>query len=135
MKKIVFLIVLGFTIISCEVNQEDVYTYEVNPVFGVEMPSEYKKDSITNISVSYKRPSSCHMFFDFYYEIEGSNRIVAIQTVKVSQDNCQVDTETTYNKFLKFKPVELGTYHFKFWTGTDTQGVDQYIEHDVVVDH
>lgn len=135
MKKIIFLIVLGLTIQSCDVNQEETYTYEVNPVFAVDMPTAYKKDSITNIPVSFKRPSTCHIIGDFYYEIEGQDRIVAIQTIKVYKDNCQVDTETTYDKFLKFKPAETGTYHFKFWIGVDAQGVDQYIEHDVVVDH
>jgi hypothetical protein len=135
MKKIVFLIMFGLTIISCDVDQEETYTYEVNPVYAVDMPTAFRKDSITNIPVSFKRPSTCHLFTDFYYEIEGLNRNVAIQTIKVNQDNCQVDTENIYNRFLKFKPAELATYHFKFWTGTNTQGVDQYIEYDVVVDH
>lgn len=135
MRKIVFLIVLGLTIISCDVNQDETYTYEVNPVFGVVMPTAFKKDSITEIPVKYKRPSTCHIFKNFYYEVTDFNRTVAIETIKVNQDNCQVDTETVYESPLRFKPTVLGTYHFKFWTGQDTQGVDQYLEYNVVVDH
>lgn len=135
MKKIVFLIALGLTIISCDVTEDQTYSYEVSPVLQVTMPTAFKKDSITEIPIKYKRPTTCNLFNNFYYEATGFDRLVAVETIKVNQDNCQVDTETVYEMPLKFKPSVLGTYHFKFWTGPDTQGVDQYLEYDVVVDH
>jgi hypothetical protein len=135
MKKIVFLITLGLLVISCDVTPDETYSYEVSPVFEIVMPTAFKKDSITEIPVKYKRPSTCNLFNKFYYESEGFDRYIAIETLKVNQDNCQVDTQTIYEVPLKFKPVELGTYHLKFWTGPDAQGVDQYLTYDVVVDH
>jgi hypothetical protein len=36
---------------------------------------------------------------------------------------------------LNFKPKEMGTYHFRFWIGENENGVDQYIEHEITVDH
>jgi hypothetical protein len=135
MKKIVFLIALSFVFFSCDVSEEQNYTYEINPVYQVIMPTEFAKDSVTNITVKYKRPSSCHLFSKFYYESYGFERKVAIENIKVEQDNCQTDNETVLEMPLKFLPNAIGTYHFKFWTGTDTQGVDHYLEYDVVVDH
>ena len=135
MKKIVFLIALGLTIISCDANQEETYSYEINPVSSVVMPTEFAADSITNITVKYKRPSSCHIFNKFYYDAEGFNRTIAIENLKVNQSNCQTDGVTTLEVPLKFNPIATGIYHFRFWTGADTQGVDQYLEYDVVVDH
>jgi hypothetical protein len=135
MKKIVFLIALGFCINSCDTTEETTYSYEVNPVFQVDMPTQFATDSITKINIQYKRPSSCHIFDKFYYEADGYDRIVAVETIKVNQSNCQTDNETIVEMPLKFKPIAEGTFHFKFWTGKDAQGVDQYLEYDVVVDH
>jgi hypothetical protein len=135
MKKIVFLIAFSFVLFSCDVSEEQAYSYEINPVYQVIMPTEFAKDSVTNITVKYKRPSSCHLFSDFYYESFEFVRTVAIESIKVEQDNCQTDNQTILEMPLPFLPKSIGTYHFKFWTGTDVQGVDNYLEYDVVVDH
>ncbi len=99
------------------------------------MPSKFAKDSITNIPVKYLSPSTCHVFNNFYYDAYQFDRIVAIETVKLNQNNCQADNETVVEVQLKFRPVTLGTYHFKFWTGENDLGEDQYLEYNVVVDH
>jgi hypothetical protein len=135
MKKIIFLIAFSLILFSCDVSDEQTYSYEINPVFQVVMPTEFAKDSVTNITVKYKRPSSCHLFSDFYFESFGFVRTVAIENIKVAQDNCQTDNQTVLEMPLPFKPKSIGTYHFKFWTGTDAQSIDQYLEYDVIVDH
>jgi hypothetical protein len=135
MKKLFLLILISFTIFSCEVNEDQAYSYEINPVHQVIMPTEFAKDSTTNITVIYKRPSSCHLFNKFYYESFDFNRTVAIESLIVRQDNCVIDNQTDIELNLPFQPKSLGTYHFKFWTGKNVQGVNQFIEYDVVVDH
>lgn len=135
MKKILFLLLVSSLLFSCEVSDDQNYSYEINPVFQVIMPTEFAKDSVTNITVKYKRPSSCHLFSKFYFESNGFVRNVAVENIKVEQDNCQTDNQTVLEMPLPFLPKTLGTYHFKFWTGANEQGVDNYLEYDVVVDH
>lgn len=135
MKSIYLILVASFLFISCTADyHEPQQTLETLPVSQVDMPTKYAKDSITEIPISYIRPTVCHGFYDFYYLREGNSRTVAVILFKQNSDNCPV-SQTTYTAPLKFKPAALGTYHFKFWTGTNTQGVDQYAEYDAVVNH
>jgi len=135
MKPIFLILALSFLIVSCDASyQEPEQTLETIPVSLVDMPTQYAKDSITEIPVSYIRPTVCHTFFDFYYSRENNDRTVAIIALKQNNSNCPA-SQTSYTVPLKFKPTALGTYHFKFWTGVNTAGVDQYIEYDAVVNH
>jgi len=135
MKPIFLILALSFLIISCDASyQEPEQTLETIPVSLVDMPTQYAKDSITEIPVSYIRPTVCHTFFDFYYSRENNDRTVAIIALKQNNSSCPV-SQTSYTVPLKFKPTALGTYHFKFWTGVNAQGVDQYTEYDAVVNH
>jgi hypothetical protein len=135
MKPIFLILAVSFLIVSCNADyQEPEQTLETLPVSQVAMPTQYAKDSITEIPVSYIRPTVCHSFYDFYYYRENLNRTVAIIALKQNSGNCPA-SQTTYTMPLKFKPAALGTYHFKFWTGTNSSGVDQYTEYDAVVNH
>lgn len=121
---------------SCSIpNDEENFTYEVNPVYSVTMPTKFAVDSITVIPVKYKRPSSCHFFENFYYNPVDFTRTVAIGMLVSTSGTCQTDNTTIIEVPLKFRPNFEGTYHFKFWTGTDTNGVEQFQVCDVVVDH
>ncbi len=135
MKPIFLILAVSFLIVSCNADyQEPEQTLETLPVSQVAMPTQYAKDSITEIPVSYIRPTVCHSFYDFYYYRENLNRTVAIIALKQNSGNCP-PSQTTYTMPLKFKPAALGTYHFKFWTGTNASGVDQYTEYDAIVNH
>jgi hypothetical protein len=134
-KKFISALAFGILITSCNTGDDVTYAVDLLPVNSVEMPTLYAKDSITEIPVKYIRPTSCHFFDSFYYDKSEFTRTVAIYSVIVNQDGCQTDNQTLVEVPLRFKPAELGTYHFRFWTGEDAQGVNQYIEHDVVVDH
>lgn len=135
MKPIFLILAFSFLIISCDASyQEPEQSLETIPVSSVDMPTKYAKDSITEIPVSYIRPTVCHSFYDFYYLRENNDRTVAIITLKQNSGSCPA-SQTSYTVPLKFKPTALGTYHFKFWTGVNAQGVDQYTEYDAVVNH
>jgi hypothetical protein len=136
MKKIFYLFLLGVSLISCQLNDyNDGYQLVILPVAEVEMQTAFAKDSLTNIPVKYLRPSNCHFFEDFYYEKNGFTRFVAIYCSKLNKDNCQSFQNDTIEVPLKFRPTELGTYQFKFWTGVNAQGQDVYQDYEVEVNH
>ena len=136
MKYIYMLLAVGFLTLSCETKYEGLTeTLETLPVSQVVMPVKYAKDSVTEIPVQYIRPTVCHSFYNFYYERSGLTRTVAIISVKENDASSCPPSQLEYTATLKFKPAALGTYHFKFWTSTDTQGVDHFIEYDAIVNH
>jgi hypothetical protein len=134
MKRIASAIALCLLIVSCT-PEGDTYSLEILPVAKVEMETAFAKDSVTEISVKYLRPSNCHFYEDFYYEKIDTVRIVAIYNAKLNKDNCQSVANDTVTVPLKFKPTQLGTYTFKFWKGTNDAGEDQYFEYNAVVNH
>jgi hypothetical protein len=135
MKSIFLSLALSFLFFSCDTGyQEPEQSLETLPVSQVDMPTKFAKDSITQIPISYIRPTVCHSFYDFYYYREGNTRTVAVIALKQNNGSCPA-SQTTYTAPLKFKPAATGTYHFKFWIGANTAGVDQYAEYDAVVNH
>ncbi len=136
MKKTILFIALGLLSISCELGDDSPNTtLEILTVSEVNMPTAFRRDSITEIKVKYIRPTSCHFFNSFYYNGEDFDRTVAIYCAKTNQQGCQTDNITSVEVPLRFRPTEIGTYHFKFWSGEDANGLDQFLEYDVIVDH
>jgi hypothetical protein len=136
MMKRIILIGLILAFYSCSIpNDNENFTYEIEPVYSVTMPTKFAVDSVTVIPVKYKRPSSCHFFNDFYYNPVDFTRTVAIGMLVSNSGTCQPDNTTLVEVSLKFKPKTVGTYHFKFWTGNDANGVEQFQVKDVLVNH
>ena len=133
MKRIVLLFVLGLFINSCSDEPQDSYEFYILPVYEVTMPETFSLNTISNIIVKYKRPSNCHFFNGFNYKTNGFTRTVSVEAAKIVKENCINDGESIVSQTLQFKPTEIGTYHFKFWTGLSLQGEDQYIEHYIEV--
>ena len=133
MKKLILLLLIAITISSCSVGDGPDRSYFLLPVEEVTMPASYTVGNISQIMVKYRRPTQCHIFNGFYYKVEENVRTVAIQAVKLNQNNCPSDTESIYEIPLDFKPTAAGNYTFKFWIGADDNGVDQYLVYDVEV--
>ncbi|MET0759482.1 MAG: hypothetical protein ABWZ56_03625 [Flavobacterium sp.] len=133
MKKLVFLIMLVFAFSSCSLDGEPQSEFVTLPVESVIMPESYFVNEISEITVKYRRPTVCHMFNGFYYETNENTRTVAINAVKLIQDNCQDDSTNVFEVPLNFKPTAEGFYVFKFWTGTDANGVDQFLTYEIEV--
>ena len=133
MKKIILLLLVAITIGSCSLSDTPDRDFVLLPVESVMMPDAYTAGNICRILVKYRRPTQCHIFNVFYQDIHDNVRTVAIQAVKLNQSNCPSDTESIYEVPLDFKPTTAGDYTFKFWTGVDANGVDQYLVYDVVV--
>lgn len=134
MKKIISALVVSVLFLSCSEEGES-YRVVTLPVAKVEEETAFAKDSITEITVKYLRPSNCHFYEDFYYERNGFTRTVAIYNVELGRDDCQSLQNDTISVPLKFKPAELGTYTFKFWKGNNAAGEEQFFTFEAVVNH
>lgn len=124
--------VLALAVSSCSVGDDANSEFVVLPVDGVIMPNKYKVDSVSVITVKYRRPTNCHIFNGLYYDINSNTRTVAVNAVKLAQNNCPDDSETLFEVPLNFRPTADGAYVFKFWIG-DVNGVEQYLSYDVEV--
>jgi hypothetical protein len=138
MKKFIFFVLSSILFFSCSLENVSEGLYlDIVPVSNVEMPTAFRVDSITKIPMSYVKPTPCHVFSNFYYNSIGNERTVAIYCSKPNSAECIPTGNNNYTTTVElgFKPKSIGTYHFRFWAGVDASGTDQYIEHEVVVDH
>lgn len=135
MKKAILFSAAFVLLVSCNNNDDDYQrTVELLPVAKAEMPTEFVKDSITNIPVKFLRPTTCHIFDGFYYQKESNQRTVAVYLEQLEQSNCVTPLDTSI-QVLNFKPRDTGMYHFKFWKGKDSSGTNLFDEYDVHVAH
>ena len=135
MKRVLITLIISLTLLSCGFDDNQNQYLEIVPVSSVEMPTAFRVDSITRIPVTYVRPTPCHQFSNFYYNSIGNERTVAIYCLKNGGQNCTPTADYEVTVPLNFKPNHTGNYNFRFWIGVNEDGVDQYIEHEVIVDH
>jgi hypothetical protein len=134
MKRLVCLILIALSVVSCELGEGDNTQFVLGPIQEVAMASTYKVDSISQIMVTCIRPTECHIFNGFYYDVNGFNRTVAMEFAVIDSGDCLPDVNPyEYEVPLNFKPQAPGTYHFKFWNGVDQDGNDTFFEADAVV--
>ncbi len=71
MKKYVLLLgVVISTLTSCNIGDDmESFYLEVLPIESVEMPEEFIFGETHEIFMDYIRPTSCHVFNDFLYQI------------------------------------------------------------------
>ena len=135
MKKVsILFIFFASLMMSCSLNDEPSSVDVVLPVESVTIPLTMELNEENEILVQYRRPTTCHLYDGFYYTVDGLTRTLAIYAIKLNESNCQnAEDEGPYEVTFKFTPTELETYHFKFWTGTNSSGVEEYLEYDVEV--
>lgn len=127
MKTRVFLLFIGLTFLtSCGLESSDpeVRT-EFMPVESVEIPEYFVQGDTYEILLSYIKPSSCYVFNNILFDIEGHERTVSILNTVYVNDNCEPQNELTTVGFdLTVSGDDV--YLFKFYQGKDQYGVDQY---------
>jgi hypothetical protein len=137
MKKILFILFVTFLFNSCTVDQEDRPSYTIS-VLGIEsvvMPTvstTLPAPTSYPIIIKYRNPNSCTRFNGFYYKKELLTRTVGIEVISENGKSCSTD-DALVEKTLNFEPLSAGTYTFKFYTGEDANGVNQYIIQTIVV--
>jgi hypothetical protein len=133
-RTIVVLFLSAIMLNSCLSGDNEGYpVFAYGKIQEVEVPAAFKVDSVSEFTVRYSRPNTCYLFNGFYYRIEGNTRTVAVNYAYINRDNCTVEPNPVYEAPLKFTPRNSGTYLFKFWTGEDPEGVDQFIEIQAIV--
>lgn len=126
MKKIFFLLLIAISFSSCSVDDGNDFYYEILPVESVDMPEEFVLGETYEITVTYLRPTTCHVFNNFYYESELNQRTVAIVTTVYQNNDCLPLIDEQVEATFNFMVNSNGTYVFKFWQGEDENGNDLY---------
>ncbi len=126
MKNYILVLILVL-LTSCSIENDTINSFylEILPVESAELPSEFTLGEIYEIQVSYIKPSSCHIFNDFVYEIDDNERTIAVVNTVYVNENCTNTSETTTASFM-FYVSSQGTYVFKFYQGQNEEGIDQY---------
>ncbi|EAZ96867.1 hypothetical protein FBBAL38_05570 [Flavobacteria bacterium BAL38] len=132
MKKLVLLVSLLFLFNSCQLDENN-FTVEILPVHTVEIPSEFVLGEVYQITMEYYRPSNCHSPYGVYYEKDLNTRTCAVQNLVEERGNCAPVENILVQETFNFHVTNTGNYIFKFWTGTDDQGNDTFIIHDIPV--
>lgn len=134
MKKIVLFLCFISLIISCspENNGPNVH-YENLPIFEVELPSSFSIGETYPIKVWYYKPTTCHGFNGFYYEKDLNIRTIAVQSIVSENSTCQELTNELVEATMYFYVTSNGSYIFKFWQGTNSNGENMFLEIEVPV--
>ena len=134
MKKFLILSFILALFASCDINDDGRdFTFEILPVESVDIPESFTLGEVYPITVSYLRPSTCHVFNEFYYAKENNVRTVAVITYKFLDNNCEDLENELVEETFNFKVTSNGSYIFKFWQGEDTNGENQFLTIEVPV--
>lgn len=135
MKKLILLSFLVCSIVSCSVKDDNSFNffYETLPIESVDMPTEFQFGSTHTITMTYLRPSGCHIFNDFYYLSELNQRTIAIITTVFPDDTCETFENEEVEATLNFQVNSTEPYVFRFWQGEDENGNDVYYVVEVPV--
>ncbi|MDN3491642.1 hypothetical protein [Winogradskyella bathintestinalis] len=135
MKKYALLTILFLTILtSCSVDDGD-STYistETLPIESVELPEQFAFNETYEILITYNRPTACHRFYNFFYDIHENERTIAVINSVYQDASCEESPESV-TVSLNFIVTGTETYVFKFFQGYDEEGEEQYLVVEVPV--
>ena len=134
MKKIVFFLVTIFALTSCSLDDEPKSEQVSLPIESVVIPDNWPLNEEGFITLTYRRPTTCHLFNGFNYQYTDEfTRTVSIEAIKLNENNCIDASLESYDVDLNFKPLKEGLYHFRFWSGIDENGNYTFLEYDIDV--
>ncbi len=119
---------------GCDISSDEVsYRFVSLVTVAVEMPETFRLNETYEIAVTVLEPNGCTEFegFDILPEETTVRRVVAIGT---EQDDMPC-TEALKEVETSFEFVCLyeETYVFRFWTGKNEAGLDEFMEIEVPV--
>ncbi len=136
LKKSISLLVcfLTLSVSSCKLEDDRVnFRFVPLQIVSVDVPESFDLNETYEIRVRFLRPSACVYFegFDITRDGTTTRNVVAIG----SEFYEQVCTQAVEEQEASFDFICLyeGTYLFKFWTGEDENGNQQYLEVEVPV--
>jgi len=129
MKRFFVSLVLTLSIVSCSLDDNNANDFKIEtlPIKSAVVPEAFTWGSKHTITVKYDLPSSCHGFYDLFYQHEGTSRIVAINSV-VNENNTCTDALIEVEYQFLVSVVQKEDYTFKFWKGVDNNGENIFEE-------
>jgi hypothetical protein len=120
---------------SCSPEGDEVrYNFEFLAIESVELPDTLVLGQTHEIKVTYKRPTSCHVFNAFYYEKNLNVRTIAVNSIVTQRNDCVTLDNVIEEASINFYVTNNGSYIFKFWQGKDENGEDLFLEIEVPVE-
>lgn len=137
MKKLALLLFVSLIGISCSIDDDNGnYYYDVLPVESFELPTSFEFGKVYIVSLKFKRPTDCYTNPSLYFEKNGKIRTIAIQSLVANRKDCEaVPNEIAQELKFNFEVLTTTPYVFKFYKGTDENGVDIYEEVTVPVNN
>ncbi len=128
------LCVVFFGLSSCKLEDDRVnFRFVPLQILSADLPESFELNETYEIRVTYLRPSACIFFEGFDITKEGvtTRNVVAIGS-DFYEEVCTLATEELEASF-KFICLYDEPYLFRFWTGEDENGNQQYLEVEVPV--
>lgn len=135
MKKIILLLVVATTFLSCTLdeNSNENYRFEVLPVASYSVPDTLNLGETYKIELKYQKPTICYQFQGIYYDKNLNVRTIGVQTAVNVDQVCSEVVPPLSDAFFNFVPTEVGSYIFKFYKGKDDAGKDLFEEVEIPV--
>ncbi|MCK0155911.1 hypothetical protein MWU65_01890 [Cellulophaga sp. F20128] len=133
MKRVLSILLLfaaGLSFTACSLNDDGTNFKYVNlKVVSAEVPQSFELGQRYDIKVTYLSPNSCTYFegFDIHKHEITEREIYPIGAELVDRDNCE-ESAAEVEVTLKFEVIYEDDYLFKFWTGQNADGEDEYLE-------
>lgn len=126
------LVVASFSFTACSLDDDDNTNFKyVNlEVLSADVPETFEFGEKYTINVTYANPNTCTYFegFDIHKHQLTEREVYPIGTELVgSNSDCQESTEEVEVSF-DFEVIYKEDYLFKFWTGKNADGEDEYLE-------
>ncbi|WP_372945678.1 hypothetical protein [Muriicola sp.] len=128
------LCVVFFGLSSCKLEDDRVnFRFVPLQILSADLPESFELNETYEIRVTYLRPSACIFFEGFDITKEGvtTRNVVAIGS-DFYEEVCTLATEELEASF-NFICLYDEPYLFRFWTGEDENGNQQYLEVEVPV--
>ena len=135
MKKFVLFILFVTTLTGCSIDNDnqDSYSFEVQPVDSYTLPEKFILGNTYEIKLKYTRPSECHFFQGIYYDKNLNVRTIGIQTGVNTNQICTQQIPAPSEVSFNFYATNTGSYIFKFYKGEDADGKNIFEEVEVPV--
>jgi len=133
-KFIAMLAFLSIALTSCELGDDDSVPVrlEIIPITSVEIPDPFVFGEVNEIIVRYNNPSDCYRFLGFNVDSDLNERVVAVVAEVFDDPSCTEENLPT-EQTLRFLATSNGTIEFKFYSGLDASGEEQFLEFSVMV--
>jgi len=138
MKRILYVLALVsalFTFNACSLDDAGNVKYVPLTVVSADVPESFELGQVYEITVTYLNPNNCTSFegFDIHRHELTTREVYPIGVEVIDSDTACQETTTELERSFNFEVIYNEDYLFQFWTGTDANGNDEYIEVSVPV--